>query len=470
MTLRFRLASWYGGLTATVVALACLYSYAVHGRTHYDELDRGLAATAEHVSEELGVARSRSDTAQVLSASLALGAGIRLVDMEGRLIGASKGAAHAPMFDLSMTAGRRRPTRPYPLVSQFAPELHHPEHPGGMYLLAGRDPDRWRGLVLNPGSSGVRLVSTVPLGAIDRAVAEFGYLMALLAAGGAIVAFGIGWLVAGHALRPVTALREAAATIARDRQFARRVAGGGADELGRLAETFNQMLSSLESAYAAQQRFVSDASHELRAPLTVIQANLELLRSSRALSPPDQAAALTEAHQEAARLSRLVADLLSLARADAGASLRTEEVSFDDLVLQVVGEAMHLSRGQRLRITALEPMRVTVDPDRMRQLLLILIENAIRYSAPQSTVSIAVRRDATGVQIRVEDRGIGIAPADLTHVFERFYRADPARTRDPGGTGLGLPIAKWIVEQHGGSLRLDTELARGTTAVVAIPG
>lgn len=469
MTLRLRLALWYGALTAAVVALACAYSYAVHSRTHYDELDRGLVATAHHVSEELESGRSAADTVRILGASLALGSGIRLVAASGAVVGMSPAARQVPALPPLHGALLRATSRPYPAIGGLAPELHHASHQGGQFGIVGSRPVRWRFVALPAAPSGIRVVATVPLTTIDSAVAGFGRLMALFAAAGVILAFSIGWLVAGRALRPVSALREIAAQIASDRQFSRRVPVAGRDELGRLAETFNLMLGSLEVAYSSQQRFVADASHELRAPLTVIQANLELLRSGRAMPAADREGALGEAHLEAVRLSRLVADLLALARADAGAPLRMRRVAVDDLVLQMVGEATHLARGQRLEIAGTTPVTIDADPDRLKQLLLILLENAIKYSAPSSVVSVRLGRDQEDAIIKVSDAGIGIAPSDLDRVFERFYRADPARSRDPGGTGLGLPIARWIVQQHGGELRLESVQGEGTTATIRLP-
>jgi signal transduction histidine kinase len=278
------------------------------------------------------------------------------------------------------------------------------------------------------------------------------------------------WLVAGRALRPVAALTATAEAIARSRSFRRRVpAEGGRDELGRLAATFNEMLGSLDGAYQAEQRFVADASHELRAPLTAIQANLELLERRPDLPPEARREAVAEAGREARRLAALVADLLALARADAGVALRREPVELDRVLLDAAAEARHLGRGPRLEVGALEPVAVQGDRDRLRQLLLILLDNALKYTPPAGQVTVGLRRDGTAAELFVRDTGVGIAPEHLARVFERFYRADAARARDPGGSGLGLPIARWIARQHGGDVSLASEPGRGTTATVRLP-
>jgi signal transduction histidine kinase len=229
------------------------------------------------------------------------------------------------------------------------------------------------------------------------------------------------------------------------------------------------MLESIETAYHAQQRFVSDASHELRAPLTAIQGNLELLHRQSSMSEAERKEALTEVERESTRLTRLVADLLVLARADAGVSLKQCPVDLDALVLEAFHEARHLSQGQTLSLDPFEPARVEGNEDRLKQLILILLDNALKYTPANGQVTLGLHRRDTDVEIVVHDTGVGIAPEDLPLVFERFYRADPARSRDPGGTGLGLPIARWIVEQHDGEIKLESQPGQGTTAIVYLP-
>ena len=187
------------------------------------------------------------------------------------------------------------------------------------------------------------------------------------------------------------------------------------------------------------------------------------------MPPADQATALGEAYAETSRLARLVADLLALARADAGTPIRHERVELDRLVMEVLGEAKRLAGEHRLAVDGLEPCVVSGDPDRLRQLLVILLDNAVKYTPPGGRVALRLRREGDTAVITVSDTGVGISPDHLPHVFERFYRVDPGRSRDPGGTGLGLPIARWIVEQHAGSIELNSRPDEGTTAVVRLP-
>jgi len=229
------------------------------------------------------------------------------------------------------------------------------------------------------------------------------------------------------------------------------------------------MLGSLEEAYVTQQRFVGDASHELRAPLTAVQANLELLRRGDRMPAEDRTRAIEEAFAETRRMTRLVADLLALARADAGIPLRRASVELDRIVLDVVSEARHMTRGHAIELEHVEPAELSGDPDRVRQLLLILVDNAIRYTPPSGQVIVTLRCSYGWADLTVRDTGVGIAADALPHIFERFYRSDRARVRDPGGTGLGLAIARWVAEQHGGTLNLESELGRGTVARVRLP-
>jgi len=164
-----------------------------------------------------------------------------------------------------------------------------------------------------------------------------------------------------------------------------------------------------------------------------------------------------------------VADLLVLARADAGISLKRCPVDLDAVVLEAYREARHLPQGQVLALDPFETARVEGNEDRLKQLLLILLDNALKYTPATGRVTLGLHRRENDVELVVHDTGVGIAPEDLPLVFERFYRADPARSRDPGGTGLGLPIARWIVEQHDGTLTLESKPGQGTAARVLLP-
>jgi signal transduction histidine kinase len=220
----------------------------------------------------------------------------------------------------------------------------------------------------------------------------------------------------------------------------------------------------------AQKRFVGDAAHELRAPLTSIQGNLELLRRYPNMPETDRQDTTEDAYREAARLGRLVNDLLALARGDAGEGLRLEPIHLHDLVSESLRHAQHLTKNHQFELLKNNHCTVEADHDRLQQLMLILLENAIKYTPDGGFIRVSLDCDPDWAEIRVQDTGIGISTEHLGQVFERFYRVDKGRPRgtDPGGTGLGLPIAKWIVAQHGGEIRLESEVDVGTLAIVRL--
>jgi signal transduction histidine kinase len=241
------------------------------------------------------------------------------------------------------------------------------------------------------------------------------------------------------------------------------------DEVGRLAQTFNEMLARIEGLFRAQQRFVADVSHELRSPLTAIRGNLDLLERGAADDPAARQEALGAMDVEVQHMSRLVADLLTLARADAGVPIEKQPVELDTILLDVYRHARLTAQGVTISIANEDQVTVQGDPDRLKQLFLNLTDNALKYTPAGGRVTLAWERADGWVRVAVADTGIGIAPENLPHLFERFYRADKARSREQGGTGLGLAIAKWIAEAHGGKILVESQVGKGSTFTVLLP-
>ena len=287
-----------------------------------------------------------------------------------------------------------------------------------------------------------------------------------LAAGLALVA---GLFVARRALQPVADVTDTARAISLSGDFGARVdAGRASDEVGDLALAFNEMLAALEENHQALQRFLGDVSHQLRTPLTVIRANLDLLQRSH-LPDAERTAILADARDEADRMGRLIGDLLSLARAEAGARLDFAPVELDALLVDSVRRQHQAASHVRMTVLSVEPAVVDGDRDRLRELLGILLDNAARYTPDGGRVTAELEiRDRRAI-IRVEDTGIGLDAADREQLFERLYRGRRARAMRPSGTGLGLPIASWIVEAHGGTIELLDRDGGGTIARVALP-
>jgi len=293
-----------------------------------------------------------------------------------------------------------------------------------------------------------------------------------LVAGGilvAVLAFAAGWRLARRALAPVVEVTDTARAISLSGDFAARVeAGPPGDEISELAVAFNEMLSALESNHQALQRFLGDASHQLRTPLTTIRASLDLAQRL-GLDETERRAILGDAQAEAGRMARLIGDLLALARADAGARLSFAPVEIDAVLLECVREQRQAAQHVRMTVEKLEPAIVDGDRDRLKELFLILLENGARYTPAGGSVSASLEIRDGQVVVGVADTGIGIDEADRAHLFERLYRGHRAREMRPSGTGLGLAIAHWIAEAHGGTIALEPHPGGGTLAVVTLP-
>lgn len=221
----------------------------------------------------------------------------------------------------------------------------------------------------------------------------------------------------------------------------------------------------------AQKRFVSEASHEIKTPLAGIQGNLEVLLRFKDIPEEEKLEILQDCHREATRLGRLVSDLLGMARGNPDRPMIEDDVRLDQLVQDAFRELERTRGNRQMLIGELDSCMVLGDPDRLKQLLVILVSNAIKYTPEGGMVTLHLQIRGEEAELRVQDTGIGISAEDLKHVFERFYRADTSvqGMADPGGTGLGLNIARWIVEEHQGQIRLESQPGKGTAAIVTLP-
>lgn len=290
-----------------------------------------------------------------------------------------------------------------------------------------------------------------------------------------LAAWLFGRWIANRALVPVDQIITEVEEISDGRSLYRRLAQPMIkDEFGRLAETLNLMMARLERSFVSLRRFTADASHELKTPLTVLRAGVERAITTPGL-PPETLPVLEETLQEVNRMTELVDALLTLARADEGrAPLHREPVDLREIVAesQETGELLAEEARVAIVVTMTErPVVLEVDRSRIRQLLLNLLTNAVKYTPAGGRVEIRLSDEPARVVLAVADSGIGIAPGDLPHIFDRFYRADTARTRtgERPGAGLGLAICKWIAEAHGGEISVQSRPGRGTTFTVTLP-
>jgi two-component system OmpR family sensor kinase len=343
------------------------------------------------------------------------------------------------------------------------------------------------------------------IGKEENMLSQLRTILLLTGLAGLLVAFLLGMFLSRKALRPIGQVAEAVEQIQSGSDLSVRLPVDSRDDIGRLTHTLNHMLERIEAAYkgleetyAAQRRFVSDASHELRTPLTTIRGNVDFLEKiwsdpPRALSADRESAetstaepvgqrltvqeremmskeAIHDIADEARRMSRLVNDMLSLARADAGYVMEKERVALKPLAEEAARRAAFLPRKAQWKIgslDALDGVWVMGNRDYLLQLLFIFIENGFKYT-PAGEVRLEAFRKDDKVGLAVSDTGIGISKEDVPHIFDRFYRVDVSRGQTPG-TGLGLSIAKWIADMHNATLEVRTKLGEGTMFIVWLP-
>lgn len=268
-------------------------------------------------------------------------------------------------------------------------------------------------------------------------------------------------------LKPLDDIAAVATQITRADDLSRRLPDTGRqDEIGRLTMVLNQTLERLERLFLARQRFLADASHELRTPLTTIRGNMDLLRRMGEAEPE----ILDVVQDELERMTRLVDDLLLLARADTGGlPLHRELVELDDVFLEVYRQVQTIDRPVRVSIKEVDQVRILGDADRLKQLLLNLVDNAIKYTPDGGKISMSLSKKDRNAIVEISDNGVGIPADDLPRIFDRFYRVDKARSRNPGGSGLGLSIARWIAVAHGGTISVESKIGQGSTFYVILP-
>lgn len=295
----------------------------------------------------------------------------------------------------------------------------------------------------------------------------------ILLSGLAILVAGMLGLVTGRrALAPLATVTDMALQITRADDLSRRIPDPSdpEDEVGRLITAFNDTLARLDKLFTTQRRFVADIGHELRTPLTVVRGNLDLMRRMGKMDEES----MQSIEQEVVRLSRLVEDLLILAQAESGKlPMDRRRVELDSVLLEVFNQVRVLAGEHvKLEIGKIDQVLVCGDHDRLRQVVLNLMANAIKYTKlGGGVVTVSLSKDEQGAKLAVRDTGLGIPSADLPHVFERFYRGDKSRSRakDGSGFGLGLSIAYWIVRNHRGNIEVKSRPGRGSTFTVRLP-
>lgn len=353
------------------------------------------------------------------------------------------------------------------LILGGQPEIHYTE--------LGQ-PDRLMVLLLpivarNEITGVVQVASS--LGVADAALGQQRVDLALATAATILVGTLVGTLFTSAALRPLQRVVMVTQRIAAGDLSQRANLGQRKDEIGQLAASFDQMLDSVEKAFAAQRQFVADASHELRTPLTALKGSLEVLMRGAFNDATLAQPMLRGMHRESERMSRLVVDLLTLSRLDTQPVLRQTKLDLQVLCSEVTEQIRLLAQpGQTVSCQATQAIQIEADADRLRQVLLNLGENAVKFTPADGQISFLLSTTAQWAVITVADTGIGLTAEEQAHIFKRFYRADKARTRashERGGFGLGLAIAQAVVQAHGGHIEVQSTSGQGSEFQVWLP-
>ncbi len=455
MPLRLRLTLWYSGVLAVILLVVGVVSYATVAAALTRQIDVSLQTSAGEITAAgtfLGVGRLLNSLPNLEHFGTP-SVYAQIWRNDGTLVIQSNQVTFNRPFDAEALKAGQTALRDVTLDS-----LH-------LHLRVYTQP------IMAPDGSQIGYVQTAaPLRTVDTTLNTL--LMVLFGSGvvGVAAATIIGWGTAQRALSPLETITQTALQLSRADDLSRRIPMTDApqDEVGRLGMAFNESLERLERLFNAQRRFLADVSHELRTPLTTIRGNVDLLRR---MGGADRTS-LDAIQSEAERMSRLVGDLLVLAQVDAGTlPLARTPVEVDTLLLEVLSESQVLAGGVRLGLGELDQAIVTGDRDRLKQVLLNLVSNALKYTPEGGRVTLGLTLVNEWVRIVVADNGLGIPSDELPHIFERFYRVDKARSRAQGGAGLGLSIAQRIAQLHGGRIEAasDGMTGHGTTFSVWLP-
>jgi heavy metal sensor kinase len=461
LSIRWRLTLWYGLVLAVVLVVFGAAVFVTRRHELLKRADLALVGELDEISDDIQAATDATKLRRQLERRFARHEAYEF--QVSRIGGAAffQSARLAPrQFPIPAAAGSLKHLD-FERMELGTAELAL-ESLGSM-RVAGR---------LLPGPDGPLVVqAATPLAPIHRELTDL--LTVLLLAGPLALAgaLGGGYVLARKALGPVDRMVQTADQITATRLDRRIEVTNSDDELGRLARTLNGMIARLERSFEEIRRFTADAAHELRTPITVLRTEAEVaLKSPRA--PEHYRDVLENQLEELERLSRLAERLLFLCREDAGlvpaarSSVDLRKIAEDvDEHMRVVAE----EKGVTLHLAADARCAAEGDEELLRRLLFNLVDNAIKFTPAGGTVKVEASHSETGARIVVADSGVGIAPDHLPHVFQRFYRVDPARGPDASGSGLGLAIARSIAETHGGFIAIESSLGAGTRVVLTLP-
>jgi heavy metal sensor kinase len=462
-SIRFRMALWYAALLAAALVLFGAASYVGLERYLQKSLEESLVKQARSIGDVLIVNINQSGQDYVNNEimehySPEINARfIRVTRADGRQIFIS-GLPKDGTFDPAQV--------PPPQLPVTQPFSHEVEMSDGHELLL-------HGLPYRATDGGQFLIEVAaPYNQIESVLRGLLLTFALGLPLIVALAIGGGYLLMRRALHPVDEIRQKAAQITSRNLSERLPVVHTGDELERLAVDLNRMIERLEASFYQVNRFSADASHELRTPLTVLQGELESMARSSSNLPIEIRDTIGSALEETQRLAKIVENLLAISRLEAGeARKQLERLDFAELARSTADQMRLLAEDKNIHLdcNGVEPVEVDADPARLKQVVVNLLDNAIKYTPERGRVRISVVEQDSHAVLEVADNGIGISADDLPHVFERFYRADKARSRQMGGTGLGLSIVRSICLAHGGRVTVNSTEGRGSLFRVELP-
>jgi heavy metal sensor kinase len=445
-----RLTLWYATVFAAALLVLGVAMWFTVQQSLYHAVDESLGDRVQGIHTFIEDHKTRLDVDEVKEEFRAHGERFQVLDAHGAVVHRADTLAGVTMPAVDAAVG--------------APRFDN--------LVAHGEPLRFltQSMVVDDKVYTVQVAA--PLAELQRGLHDALWLLVPLFVLMLLVASAGGYLTSRRALAPVDRITQTARSISADNLSLRLAVPRTGDELERLSATLNEMIGRLEAAFKRISRFTADASHELRTPLAVMRTTAEV-----ALRHPgdggEHRAALGAVVGEIERTTQLVDNLLLIAKADAGgAQLARVPVDVVAAAAEAHAQMSILARAKGVALEARLPTEsivATGDRDALRRLFLILLDNAIKYTAAGGAAEVVVRKDGAIAIGIVTDTGIGIPTEDLPHVFDRFYRVDRARSRALGGTGLGLAIARWIAESHGGEIVVRSELERGSRFEVRLP-
>lgn len=458
MPIRIRLTLWYTFLLGAILIVFSILIYWVLKYSLHTQVDQTLQDRAQQVGAGIAaqaVIRRSGDVLGVevpeLNAFSSPAVFIQVIRTDGSLVTATD------------NLGRQR----FPPDAETL-KVNLESHSTFKTITIEKTPIR---IYSAPITLGARVIGAVQVGQslteIESTLRQVFFLLTGGTVAALLLAGLVGAFLARTTLRPIEKINEAATRIVSAQDLSERLPTSSTnDEIDRLTVTINGMLERLDSFFQAQVRLSADVSHELRTPLTIIRGNVDLLRTGVASDPNELNEALSIIDGELDRMSRIVADLLLLSQADAGLTLRMQPVELDTIILDVFRQARVTANGVNLQLGHEDQAVVQGDADRLKQLLLNLVTNAIKHTPNGGFVTLSLFREPEWVRITVADTGRGITSTALPHIFERFYRGED---NDQKGVGLGLSIAQWIAQAHGGQITVTSELSKGSVFTLWLP-